>query len=135
MTKCDTQHGVAPPSGNTGETVNAETAEKQAPTANLVPWPKGKSGNPKGRPKWAKDVTELARQNAPKAFQKVVELIESEDERVAFMAAREVLDRAWGKTKPADDENGKNGNVTVNIVRLCVDENGQSTYVPMPRMN
>jgi len=33
------------------------------------------------------------------AFERVVELIESKDERVALAAAREVLDRAWGKAE------------------------------------
>lgn len=39
----------------------------------------------------------MAREEAPRAFRRVVKLIDSEDERVAFVAAQEVLNRAYGK--------------------------------------
>jgi hypothetical protein len=34
-------------------------------------------------------------------LQRVVELVESDDEKVALMAAKEVLDRACGKATPS----------------------------------
>jgi hypothetical protein len=85
--------------------------------ANLKPFQKGVSGNPGGRKK-TDDVKLLARKHTVAALNRIVELIHSADERVAIMAAKEVLDRAYGKTKPAEeeDDNAKK-NVTINILR------------------
>jgi hypothetical protein len=41
----------------------------------------------------------IARAHSPRAFERVLELIESKDERVALAAVKEVLDRAWGKAE------------------------------------
>jgi hypothetical protein len=45
------------------------------------------------------ELREIARAHSPRAFERVLELIESKDERVALAAAKEVLDRAWGKAE------------------------------------
>lgn len=80
---------------------------------------KGVSGNPGGKAKLDVNVKELARSKTKRAFERIVELVESDDERVAFMAAKEVIDRAYGKSAPADDEDARNAkSVTINIVRL-----------------
>ena len=47
---------------------------------------------------------ELARQAAPDAVRRLVELMNSEDERVAAVACNAILDRAFGKPGPAKDE-------------------------------
>jgi len=68
------------------------------------PWQKGESGNPGGvkhRTEWHK-VMALARENSMAAMAKLVQLIENEDARIAFMASQAVLERAWGKPKDAD---------------------------------
>jgi hypothetical protein len=66
-----------------------------------VPWAKGQSGNPGGRPKAEREVIELAREGSVRAIGRLVQLIESEDGRVAIAAANSVLDRAFGKpTQP-----------------------------------
>lgn len=66
-----------------------------------MPWVKGQSGNPGGRPKGEKEVIELAREASTRAVGRLVELIEHEDARVAIAAANSVLDRAFGKpTQP-----------------------------------
>lgn len=44
----------------------------------------------------------LARENSMAAMAKLVQLIENEDARIAFMASQAVLERAWGKPKDAD---------------------------------
>ena len=56
-------------------------------------------------------------------MERLVELIESDDERIALLAAKEVLDRAYGKPKPIEDEDAAKGkSVTINILRLAKDE-------------
>jgi hypothetical protein len=42
---------------------------------------------------------EIARAHSDKAFARVLQLIDSKDERVALMASNTVLDRAWGKAE------------------------------------
>lgn len=66
-----------------------------------MPWAKGQSGNPGGRPKAEREVIELARDASPRAIGRLVELVEHEDARTAIAAANSVLDRAFGKpTQP-----------------------------------
>jgi hypothetical protein len=85
--------------------------------SNLKPFQKGTSGNPGGKPK-GEDVRAMARKNTKKAFERILELIDSDDERVAFAAAKEVIDRAYGKAKPMDDEDAADKKaLTINIVR------------------
>ena len=45
------------------------------------------------------ELREIARAHSPRAFERVLELIESKDERVALAASKEILDRAWGKAE------------------------------------
>ena len=63
---------------------------------------KGTSGNPGGRPRLAPEVRELAKAKAPRAFERIAELMESNDERVALAASTAILDRAYGR--PAIDK-------------------------------
>lgn len=58
---------------------------------------KGVSGNPGGRPKEKADVKDLARKHSPEAFSRILDLMRSENSRVALAASQEVLNRAWGK--------------------------------------
>ena len=46
----------------------------------------------------------LARQAAPKAVRRLIELMGSEDERVAAVACNAILDRAFGKPGPVKEE-------------------------------
>ena len=85
----------------------------------VTAWKPGQSGNPSGRPKVASAVRELARANCPKAMKRLIELVDSEDERVAFMASKELLDRGYGRVPKAVDDDEKTKPVTVNIVRLA----------------
>ena len=69
----------------TTETVSPVTANNASRTRGLKPFKPGQSGNPNGRPKKSQDVIELARDNSLKALQKLVKLIDSEDDKVALL--------------------------------------------------
>src|SRR5258708_4252165 len=83
--------------------LNAETTERnKSRYRGLVPFPKGKSGNPGGRTKQFAQCQHLCRAASPDAARRLIELIQSEDERVALMAADKVFERAWGRPKDYD---------------------------------
>ena len=58
---------------------------------------KGKSGNPGGRPKENSEVRAAARLHGMTAIDKLVELINSDDQRIAVAASQAILDRGFGK--------------------------------------
>lgn len=57
----------------------------------------GVSGNPSGRPAMDPQLKQMALAKSPEAFAKVVQLLESTDQKIALAAAKEILDRAHGK--------------------------------------
>lgn len=65
---------------------------------------KGQSGNPGGRPK---GIAAKAREHGENALQVLVEALEHEDGRTRISAAKEILDRGYGKplTMTADMTN------------------------------
>ena len=62
---------------------------------------KGKSGNPKGRPKQLVDVKELARTYTKESIIRLVHWMRHKDHRASIPAAEGLLNRAWGK--PSQD--------------------------------
>lgn len=76
-----------------------------------MPWVKGQSGNPSGKPKEdaaVREAKELARAKSPDAVLKLIALMDSADEKVSLAACNSVLDRGLGKPVQAivgDDEN------------------------------
>ena len=69
------------------------------------PFPKGQSGNPGGRPKELRDVTELARSHTTDAIKTLVAAMNSDSAPWAtrIAAANAILDRGWGKPRETVD--------------------------------
>lgn len=67
-------------------------------------WKKGQSGNPGGKPKEFAIVRKQLRDAVPGALQRLVDLVGSDDERVALLACKEILNRTLGVPKPVDEE-------------------------------
>lgn len=76
-------------------------------------WKPGQSGNPGGRPVMPQDVKEALQAGSKRAAERLVELIESDDPRVATVAAQAVLDRLYGKPTQSVDANVKTESVAV----------------------
>lgn len=58
---------------------------------------KGTSGNPTGRPKQNEEAMEILKASIPEAAQKLVELLKSDNEKIALQAAIAIFDRVHGK--------------------------------------
>ena len=69
----------------------------------LRPFRPGQSGNPSGRGGEYHEIQRICRAASPAAARRMVELMQSADERIALMAAEKVLERGWGKPREARD--------------------------------
>ncbi len=74
-----------------------------------MPFPKGYSGNPGGRPKEVREVVELARQYTTIAITRLADWTQSDDPRASVAAAQALLDRGWGKPMQPNELSGKDG--------------------------
>lgn len=84
--------------------------KKAAGSARGRPFPKGKSGNPGGRPKELAEVKDLARGHTVLAIRTLAEIAKGARSAVArIMAAEALLNRAWGKPTLAVELTGKDG--------------------------
>lgn len=88
---------------------------------------KGKSGNPSGRPKLSpgsltrREAAEMFASLAPRALERLRELLESDDERIAMRAAEIVVERHLGKVSEAQPPHDDAGKVdTVDFVPAVV---------------
>ena len=65
-------------------------------------WKPGQSGNPAGRSGLYGECRRLAAEASPAAMCRLIELMDAQDERVAYMASVAVLDRAGVKPQEFD---------------------------------
>lgn len=104
---------------------------KREPGGRFAP---GVSPNPGGRPRVVAKVRELAQQQGETAFQKVVDLMQSNDERIALAAAREILDRAYGKPEQAHKLEGDGAGPTVVVIKKVDPGPGTGRTVKQSRL-
>lgn len=82
---------------------------KKAPRGK--PFMKGQSGNPGGRPRLPEDIKhirELARQYTGPALEALATALEQGSDAAKVAAAKELLDRGWGKSaQPLTGEGGE----------------------------
>lgn len=108
---------------NTPENRNVtggDACQNRATTGRYVP---GMSGNPGGRPRDEQRIADLARSHGPAALERLVQLKDSKDERVALSACVALLDRGYGKPKQAQELTGPGGSALpfLKVTRVIVD--------------
>jgi len=94
------------------------------------PFVKGVSGNPGGRPK---GIAAKAREHGDKALEVLVDALADPDKRVQITAAREILDRGYGKalTMTADISNkieefdDESLDAAISVLRSAISTDGQ----------
>ena len=85
-------------------------------------FPKGKSGNPGGRPKVLGEVQELARQYAPTVIVELARLaLRAKNETARIAAIRELLDRGYGKPRQALEVSAPEGD-PLDPLRMLLEE-------------
>lgn len=62
-------------------------------------------------------VRELALAQGPKAFERLVELLSSKDERLVLSVAQEILNRAYGKADSGRESREEDNRPTVVVIR------------------
>jgi hypothetical protein len=83
-----------------------------------MPFQKGQSGNPGGRPKALAEVQNLARKHTKQAIKRLAYWMESDDPRASVAACQALLDRGWGKPTQATEFSGVNGVPIVPVINL-----------------
>jgi len=66
---------------------------------------RGESGNPGGRPRLPADIREAFKAKAPQALEVLTRCLQSDDDRIAMMAAQAILDRGYGRPTQSIDAN------------------------------
>lgn len=71
-----------------------------------MPFIKGQSGNPGGRPKEDAEVRELARQYSSEALNRLLDWMRADNPKASVSACQAILDRAYGKPGQAVQHTG-----------------------------
>jgi hypothetical protein len=102
---------------------SALSPERLRSLQNLKPWRPGQSGNPAGSSRGqreagrgAREARRLAREGAARAVRRLIEPVDSTDERVAAIAAQAVLERASGSARRAAGADDAAGQINISQV-------------------
>lgn len=80
---------------------------------NLKPFPKGKTGNPKGRPKVLIEINEaLLDEIGDTGMREIIKALYKKAKAGDVRAIQEVLDRAYGKAQQSIDHTTKGNEIT-----------------------
>ncbi len=89
-----------------------------AVVAKSMPFQKGQSGNPHGRPKENNEVRQLARERSKEAIERLTFWMRSDDPKASVIASIAILDRAYGR--PAQALSGPDGESPVKVIHEVV---------------
>lgn len=81
-------------------------------------WQPGQSGNPGGRPKANPYMDKLLEEHALEAVNVILTAMRSDDEKMRVQAAKEVLDRKYGKPAQTIDHGNKDGEPFETLSRI-----------------
>lgn len=93
-----------------------------------MPFEKGKSGNPGGRPKENSELKDLARSYTQEAVEKLAGWMRSDNPKASVTASTALLDRGWGKaTQPIGNDEAGAFEVIQRIERIITDPEDQNS--------
>lgn len=72
-------------------------------------WEKGQSGNPGGRPKAFREITDAARTASPEAIETLIRWMRSDKPQASIAACNALLDRGFGKAPQYIEHGGAVG--------------------------